>query len=174
MTSRSSASKRAKEPIGERFEPAFRLACDSLARRARSEAEIRERLGRAGVASATIDQVVARLRELRYLDDPAFARQRAGSLARRGFGPRAVELRLARAGLAGELAQHGIREAFGADEARLAREALARRLGDRPSDGLDVKERARLFRWLAGRGFSPGAIRAAFEPGRPSDDPLEE
>lgn len=107
--------------------------------------------------------MIERLYELRYLDDDAFARSRAGGLARRGFGPRAILARLAEAGVRGESAREGVEEAIGGDEPLHVKEALDRRLKGRSPADLDPKERLRLQRWLAGRGFSLSAIRRAFE-----------
>lgn len=161
MTSRSSGSKRKKAPLGDSYEEALQLAYDQIARRPRSEAEVRRRLARAGADEAVVERVLARLRELRYVDDDAFARQRARGLAARGFGPLAASSRLALAGVSQELARRGVDEAF-ESEAALARQALERRLKGRPPGELERKEKERLLRWLAGRGFSPSAIRHAF------------
>ena len=48
-------------------------ALDFLARRPRSEAEVRQRLGKKDFAPAVVDEVLARLRELNLVDDEAFA-----------------------------------------------------------------------------------------------------
>lgn len=161
--------RRSREPLGSAYEPALALAYDQIARRARSEAEIRARLAKAGSEPAVVDRVIERLRELRYLDDEAFAKGRARGLAARGFGPRAVASRLYQAGVQAPLAQQGIDETFAGEEASLARRALERRLKGREWTALEPKERERLFRWLAGRGFSPQAIVRACET--PAIDP---
>ncbi|WP_373044712.1 regulatory protein RecX [Vulgatibacter sp.] len=155
--------RKKREPLGDRYEPALELSFAYIAARPRSEAEVRRRLARAEAAPATIDRVIERLGELRYLDDAAFARARAGSLARRGFGPRAIAVKLSQAGVRGEAARQGTSAGIGEDERELARAALEKRLKGRAFAALDRKEQARLARWLAGRGFSPGAVRAACE-----------
>ena len=155
------ASRGRREPLGDRYEAALELAYASLAARPRSEAEVRRRLARAEASPATIDRVIVRLLELRYLDDAGYARARAGSLARRGFGPRAIAAKLAQAGVRGEVAREGTREGLPEDERTLARAALEKRLRGRAYASLDRKEQARHARWLAGRGFSSAAIRAA-------------
>lgn len=161
MSSRSSGSRAPKAPLGAAYEPALQLAYDQVARRARSEAELRRRLQKAGSDHDVIERVIERLKELRYLDDASFAASRTRGLAARGFGPRAVAARLYQAGVDAGLAEQGIAETFAGDEPRLAREALERRLRGRTFGELERRERERLFRWLAGRGFSSSAIAAA-------------
>jgi regulatory protein len=108
-----------------------------LAARPRTEAQILERLARAGF-EAEAEGVVAWLRDLRYLDDDAFARDRAASLVAPGrLGPRMAERRLVAAGIPRDAARRAVREALG--------------------DG----EKARLSRFLLGRGFSGRAVSAA-------------
>jgi regulatory protein len=107
--------------------------------------------------------VLAWLRGLGYLDDEAYARDRARSLLGPGrAGPRLAERRLvaegiappqARAAVAGALPEPG-------EEARRCR-ALAERRAGRPPRELDDRERARLARWLRGRGFTGGAVASA-------------
>lgn len=166
--------RRRREPLGDRYEAALELAFSQLASRARSEAEIRRRLARAGASEPTVERVIVRLWELRYLDDEAFARARTRSLARRGYGPGAISRKLALAGVRPEIAREGVREEIGAEEGGLARAALERRLRGRPFATLDPKEQARLLRWLASRGFSPSAIRKACGPAGSFDpDPAD-
>ena len=125
-----------------------------------------------------IEQTLQRLLELRYLDDEAFAKAKAGSLARQGFGPRAITARLAQAGVRGEAASAGLLRAVEPGEAELATSALEKRLKGRAFSSLDQKEKLRLQRWLVGRGFSGSAIRAACgrsvegDPFDPSDPTL--
>ena len=66
-------------------------ALNLLGYRARSEAEIRDRLTRYGYAGETIEGVVLRLQELGYLDDVEFALMKAREKARR-YGPRRVSV----------------------------------------------------------------------------------
>lgn len=162
MTSRSSGSRKRRPPLGASYDDALHRAFDQIARRARSEAEVRRKLLQDGAVEPVVDRVVARLHELRYLDDEAFARARARSLAARGFGPLAAASKLALAGVAPHRAKAGVDEAFESERA-LARQALERRLKGRAAGDLERKEKERLLRWLASRGFSSPAIRAAFE-----------
>ncbi len=134
-----------------------------LAARPRTEAQILERLVRAGFV-AEAEGVVAWLRELRYLDDDAFARDRAALLVAPGrLGPRLAERRLVAAGIPRDAARRAIREALGDEEAKRCRQLAERRAGAAGAvpDDLGEREKARLSRFLLGRGFSGRAVSAA-------------
>jgi regulatory protein len=107
--------------------------------------------------------VVEWLRGLGYLDDVAYALDRARSLLRPGrLGPRMAERRLVSAGVPPELALRAVGEALGApgEEARRCRH-LAEHRARRPLSDLDDRERGRLARFLRGRGFSGTAVASA-------------
>ena len=131
-----------------------------LAARPRTEAQIRERLVRAGFPEEA-DGVVTWLRGLGYLDDAAFARDRARLLVAPGrLGPRLAERRLAASGIPRDDARRAVADALGADESARCR-LLAERRARRPIAELDDRERARLGRFLLGRGFSGRAVSSA-------------
>ena len=124
-----------------------------LAARPRTEAQVLERLVRAGFA-AEAEAVVAWLRDLRYLDDDAFARDRAALLVAPGrLGPRLAERRLVASGSPRDAARRAVREAVGEEETARCRTLAERRAGG-PPGGLDDRGKARLSRFLLGRGFS--------------------
>lgn len=100
-------------------EKARALALEFLAPRPRSEAEVRQRLARKGVEPATIAEVLDRLRELRLVDDEAFARFWVENRA--SFRPRGAR------GLRHELRQKGV-----------AAEVIDRVLADWPPDETDA------------------------------------
>jgi len=125
-------------------------ALNLLGYRARSEAEIRERLGRYGYAGETIEAVVVRLEELGYLDDAKFARLKAREKARR-YGPRRVSVELRKSGVGEELGREVVEEEFaGRSEVGEARSAAARRYNGRGSDA----EARRVYGFLVRRGYS--------------------
>ena len=161
--------RRARQGREPPLEQAKALALRVLAVHARSEAQLRGRLVRAGMTDHC-DEVVAWLRRLGYLDDGAYARGRARALLAR-VGPRMAERRLRAAGIAPELA----REAVGAAaeertaerlpgqsaELALCTAALRLRLRGAELAGIDDRTRARLARFLLGRGFSATAVSRA-------------
>jgi len=154
-------------PLAQAKSKALRL----LASRPRTAREVRERLLRDGLG-AEADAVAEWLRDLGYLDDEAYARDRAERLVARGLGPRLAEERLVSAGVPEALARCAVHEALGPTEAGQGEavrcRTLAVRRARRPLPELDSGERARLARFLLGRGFSAGAVSAAL--GVPVDD----
>lgn len=84
------------------------LALFYVGRYATTRARLRRYLARkigergwAGDTEPALDALVARLVELGYVDDRAFAAARAAALRRRGFGDRRVDQALVAAGVAG-------------------------------------------------------------------------
>jgi regulatory protein len=125
-------------------------ALNLLGYRARSEAEIRDRLKRYGYVEETIEVVVLRLKELGYLDDAEFARTKAREKARR-YGPRRVSVELRKSGVGEALAREVVEEEFaGRSELGEARSAAARRYNERGSDA----EARRVYGFLVRRGYS--------------------
>lgn len=83
MSASSEAGKQKPEPPPNPFSTAMRL----LARRPYAVAELRRALEKRYGESSQVEEAIARLRELRYLDDQSFSRQYASFLARhRAFG----------------------------------------------------------------------------------------
>jgi regulatory protein len=114
----------------------------------RTEAELEERLVALGYRRETATATVARCRELGYVGDQAFARERARTLRARGAGCLRIEADLAARGLPDALiaaAVEGSRE--GEPEAEWARRALARERG-----------RGNAWRFLAARGFPEDVV----------------
>lgn len=149
------------------LEGARALALRVLAFHARSEAQLRERLARAG-HEAHAGEVIAWLKRLGYVDDAAYARGRARSLLGSGRGgPRLAERRLLASGIPREDARAAVAAAMAelaelgpgaADELALCRAAAERRLRGERASSLDPKARARLARHLLARGFGPEVV----------------
>jgi|GEM_PF-613777 len=161
---------RTRRPAAQEQPPLQRaraIALRMLALRAHTEAQVRARLAREELG-AHADEVIAWLRGLGYLDDGAYASARARTLlGRGGLGPRKAEQKLVQAGLPPAAAKAAVRAALAGEEGtppaeaeRALCRALAERRARRPLAGLDAKARARLGRFLAGRGFGGAAIGA--------------
>ena len=154
------AFKRAKqrEPLGEAG--LFEYAVGMLARRMRTERELRRLMQRRAAegdeGARVMDAVVARLKELNYLSDTRFAADYT-RLRMEGekYGRRRVQQDLA--------AKGGASEAVGAayadvDEVALAREYVARKRMKQPSGENARKESARAMGRLLRAGFSAGTV----------------
>lgn len=139
----------------------YDYAVAALGRRMRTVAELR-RLMRAKVepdelGERKIEAVMIRLKEYRYIDDAAFA-----SLYTRlrqeneGFGKLRVQRELARKGIARDLIQHTLDQAYqGTSEEEAARNYIARKRIAKPQE---QKEIARVMRRLSVAGFSLSTI----------------
>lgn len=150
------AALREIDAISRAFDRAVRL----LARRPYSAAEIRRSLASHEVAPAVIDEVLARLETLGYVDDYAFAQYWVENRERfRPRGARALRYELRQKGIADAIIQKALDGFDGAESAYAAAQDQARRLR-----GLDRRAfRTRLSGFLARRGFDYDTVREAVE-----------
>lgn len=90
-----------------------------------------------------------------YIDDAAFATQRAGSLARRGYGPRRIAVALHQAGIAPELRAETLDAARDGSFAAALHLARKRRFGPFGETARDPAQRQRQIAAMirAGHGF---------------------
>jgi regulatory protein len=152
-----------EDPARKAMDAALRL----LKFRGRSEKEMSQRLREKKFEESVIAAVVARLVELKLLDDEALARGWVDSARRSGWGERRIKQVLWKRGVPRPLADQVTTEApeeGAATEESRAREALTRRLKRMKTDGLD---KSALYRRLAGylsrQGFSPDVVHAVLE-----------
>ncbi len=147
-----------EDPQERALKKAYRL----LALRSHSGMELSAKLRTAGFAESVIAGTLARCRELGYLDDGRFARQRARELAvNRLLGDRRIALDLREKGIPEDLCREAIaaaREELDAGEAieRLLQKKLPATVGAPGTDHRRQKER--IIRGLLGKGFSQGLI----------------
>ena len=136
--------------------------------RARSTEETRRRLIHLGYPAAVTDKVIARLIDMRYLDDADFARlwvesrdrarPRAAMTLRRELELKGIEREIIETTL--EAREQGSLEAAGGVDALGADESAARHLLDRRAASLGRvtdprKRRQKAYALLARHGFSP-------------------
>lgn len=140
---------------------AFRL----LAVRPRSVKELRSKLREKGFNEFIVDTVIDRLLELKYLDDEAFAKEWARSLAvNRLWGNKRIKISLREKGITGDFADQAIayaREEF--QEREAVEKIIEKKYGKNSISGIDLeinssKAKRRLIQNLMGRGFPPGLI----------------
>jgi len=135
---------------------AFRL----LTLRAHSEKELRAKLRAGGFADAVVERVIRRCRDLGYLNDEAFARQRARMLAvSRLAGDRRIAFDLRERGIDAGLSARLIAEIRGElGEEEAAKRLLRKKIRGRSVAALNDREKAGLARSLMGRGFPIGLV----------------
>ncbi|MFD4369777.1 recombination regulator RecX [Rhodococcus sp. NPDC058521] len=127
-----------------------------LTDRARSRAELAERLEKKGFTEDVAHRVLDRLTEVGLVDDADFAEQWVHSRhTYSGRGKRALALELRKKGVDQEDAARALDQISVEDEREKATELVARKMRSVP---LDDRERAmrRLVGMLARRGFPPG------------------
>lgn len=149
-------------------EPAFEKARDRavrmLAYRGRSVQEVSSRLESAGYSRSMINRVVSWLEERDFLNDEAFAREWARNCAvNKLWGNRKITLDLREKGISGDAIERAIaaaREEIKEHEAleMLLNKKLKNRTGGKT---ISLKDKGRLYRTLAGRGFPPPLIYEA-------------
>jgi regulatory protein len=135
------------------------VAVRLLGLRSHSAVELGRKLGRRGFDADTVESVLARLTERRYLDDSEFARQLVNHRSR-GRGGSAMVAELVAKGVSRSLAQAAVADVDPEIEIQAAA-AFARRWLPRAEPGslrslLEVAGPR-----LARRGYSPGVVREA-------------
>jgi regulatory protein len=139
----------------------YDFAVKTLGRAMRTEAELR-RLMKARVEAgphgeATVEAVVARLKEHSYLDDKSFAETYARlRQENEKLGQRNVRQKLTQKGVPAQIVTDTLEARYaGTDEEALARAHLERKRIHKPEN---EKETARVMRRLVAAGFSTGVI----------------
>jgi regulatory protein len=134
-----------------RLEQALGLAYRHLGKRDRTAAQVRRHLASRDVQEAAIEQAIAELVRLGYLDDARFARVFAEDRrALDGWGPERIERALVAAGVDGELVAEAVGARAGADELAAALELLRRRFREVPAS---ERERERALGILVRKGY---------------------
>lgn len=151
--------KKAAAKLGEAELKEYALQL--LAGRALTVAQLKEKLRRRAARPASVEPIVAQLKEYGALDDRRFAEAFSTARATSGqFGRRRVLAELARRRVAAGVAEQAVRQAFaGLDEDELARAWLERKYRNQDLGAL-LAEPAKLagaYRRLRHAGFSSGA-----------------
>ena len=162
----------------EEREAAMAAALRLIGQRARSVAELRTRLLRRDYPPAIVERVIARLKELRYLDDAAFAQRWIET--RQRTSPRGAALlqrELRQHGIAGPVAEQAVASAAG-DAYAQAHRAAAPRLARLAHADFEAFAR-RLGGFLTRRGFPASVVYAVVrdlwqERGEPVPDGYDE
>jgi regulatory protein len=145
----------------EDYRSAMDAALSTLKFRARSEAEIHDRLRVGGFSTDTVTNVVRRLRELNLLDDSAVARQWAENRRRAGQGEFKIRQALKKRGIPRELTDEAVREEKGEEFARAWDVLLKRAARIKTGDSRALYRR--LGGFLARRGFPADVVHETLE-----------
>ncbi len=171
-------ARKKREPLGEAA--LFEYAVGALARKMRSVRDLkrlmRTRAEEGEPGERAMDRVVARLKELNYLNDTRFAADYTRlRTENEKFGRRRVQQDLVQKGVHKELIASTIAEAYeDVDEVALAREYIARKRMKRPEGEDAKKQAARVMGRLMRAGFSAGAIFKVLREWDVAVDELEE
>jgi len=130
----------------------YEYAIVALARRMHSVAELKRKLRVRCQEEATIDRVVARLKDQKYLSDAAYAAAYAGFRRdNEKFGRHRIVTELKVKGVHAAVIEKAVADAYtGVNEEELARAFLRRKRLKKPANN---KEAARIFRTLMRAGF---------------------
>jgi len=158
------AASKTSRAVADAFdEQAAREKClRLLARRARSAAELRDRLRRVGFAEEVAEAVLSDLERVGLVNDEDFARSWVASRQPSGrAGRRKLRWELRKKGIAQDLIGRIVDgEVDDEMEMRAAMAVAQRRLRDRPAGKTDV---ARLRRLLVGRGFEFETVNSVLQ-----------
>jgi regulatory protein len=166
----------------------WQYALKTLGGRAQSTGELREKLRLRAERVGDVDDVLARLKDLGYLNDQRFAESFAAArLSGEKMGRTRVIHDLRRRRVAPSLAETTVQKTYeGVDEITLIEDWIRRKYRVTPREGLfgDEKDLASAYRRLARAGFQSGEIirvlkRFAKNPDlldsfEPPEEPLEE
>jgi regulatory protein len=133
-------------------------AVNLLSRREHGRAELFQKLTTRGFEADDVNTALDRLEELRLLDDGRASEALARWWAGRGDGPIKVRAKLRQKGFGSEHIAAAM-DALEVDWLDQARGLVAKRRLD-PSDR---KQREKLYRWLAGKGYPSSVIGQALK-----------
>lgn len=131
-----------------------------LARRDYSAANLRAKLATRGYPQAEIEEALRFVTEHNFQNDARYAEQRSRGAEKRAGNAR-IEMTLRQKGIAPELAREQVRQ-LAPEEERVV-QAAAKYRQQVAREGMTQKMEARIYRFLAYRGFSSKAIRVAIQ-----------
>jgi regulatory protein len=165
----------------------YEYAVGALARRMRTVAELKRLLRQkkiTGDADGTIETVIDRLKDQKYLNDTQYATHYSSIRKESKFGKQRVITDLKSRGVHGDVIAKTVAAVYeGTDEEELARDFLRKkrvkppttpRRDDLPARKQFDKETARLFRLLIRAGFRTGTIIKVLKTFGAEDETLTE
>ncbi|WP_263786100.1 RecX family transcriptional regulator [Salinibacter grassmerensis] len=145
----------------EQYVEAKQAALDYLAHKPRTETEVRRKLKRNDMPAFVIDDVIARLYELEYLDDEAYAHDYAHNrFSSKRYGPVRIRRELEERGIDRHLADVAVDTLFEDKDPTAAAWEHAESRWPRLADEDDPRRRRqKMYRYLRRRGFTSETIR---------------
>ena len=145
----------------EQYVDAKQAALDYLAYKPRTEEEVRRKLRQEDVPSPVIEDVIARLYELEYLDDEAYAHDYAHNrFSSKKYGPVRIRRELTERGVERRLADAAVDELFAEVDVTAAAWTHAEKRWPRLAGEDDPRRRRqKMYRYLRRRGFTSNTIR---------------
>ena len=145
----------------EQYVDAKQTALDYLAYKPRTEEEVRRKLRQEDVPSPVIEDVIARLYELEYLDDEAYAHDYAHNrFSSKKYGPVRIRRELTERGVDRRLADAAVDELFAEVDVTAAAWTHAEKRWPRLAGEDDPRRRRqKMYRYLRRRGFTSNTIR---------------
>ena len=162
----------------EQYVDAKQAALDYLAYKPRTEEEVRRKLRQEDVPSPVIEDVIARLYELEYLDDEAYAHDYAHNrFSSKKYGPVRIRRELTERGVDRRLADAAVDELFAEVDVTAAAWTHAEKRWPRLAGEDDPRRRRqKMYRYLRRRGFTSNTIRPILDElkqdGTRNEDPL--
>ncbi len=162
----------------EEYVDAKQKALDYLAHKPRTEQEVRRKLQQRDVPPVVVDDVIARLYELEYLDDEAYAHDYAHNrFSSKKYGPVRIRRELEKRGVDRHLAEAAVDELFAEEDTTAAAWSHAEKRWPRLEGEDDPRRRRqKMYRYLRRRGFTTDTIRPILDElerhGTRNDDPI--
>ncbi len=129
-----------------------------LEKQDRTESNLRQKLREGGYPTEVVDEAVAYVKSFHYVDDRRFAENYVYFHKDKRSRQR-IRQDLLMKGIDKELADDVLERDYGTDERALINELLEKKQYN--PETADKKEQARMYRFLASRGFSSGDIMDA-------------
>ncbi len=144
----------------DQYVRAKQRALDYLAHKPRTEEEVRRKLRRQDVPDPVVEDVVARLYELSYLDDEAYAQDYVRNrFASKKYGPVRIRRELVERGIDRHTAETAVDELFAEKNVQAVAREHAEKRWSRVADEDDPRRRKqKLYRYLRRRGFTSSTI----------------
>lgn len=143
----------------DQYVQAKQQALSYLAHKPRTETEVRRKLRRNDTPDVVIEDVVARLYELEYLDDESYAQDYARNrFASKQYGPLRIRRELTERGIDRAIAERAVDDLFAEENPLAAARHHAEKRWPRLADEEPRRRKQKMYRYLRRRGFSSDTI----------------